>query len=303
DDDTTSLDELPEVRPYYVAVNQEVVVADERRRRPVEQQRRRRVHQGPAAAVDKRLRLRLRLRLVLVLVGVRVEVRLLLAAQLQHLAVGVGVLGHHERRARRRAVLRHQASRLVPHAARVAQSLGAQRPRPPLGRLVGLAVQAPPRLPRAGAVVGHRRRRRLLLLRGLRRLLGRERHRRRGAGLGRRDGRGRRRRRGRREHQQAGGPAAWRDARPLAARLAWHWRLRWQRAVGWRLCLRGGRGSRGGGGRRNAVDKPQLLQVLRGEVVLAHIVGQPFQLNELVVLRGDSSEQEKPVSNDAVKVC
>jgi hypothetical protein len=205
---------------------------------------------------------------------------LLLAAQLQHLAVGVGVLGHHERRARRRPVLRHEAARLVPDAARVAERLGAHGPRPPLRRLVRLAVQAPPALPRRRR---GRSRRRVLLLGGLGRLLCQERRRGAGAGLGRRDGRGPRRGR---EHKEARGPAAWSDARTLAARLG----RRRHAAAGVR---RGRRRSRSGrlGSRWKAGDESQLPEVLRREVVLAHAVGQPFQLRQLIVLRRDSEHE------------
>jgi hypothetical protein len=210
-------------------------------------------------------------------------VHLPLAAQLQHLAVGVGVLGHHERRARRWPVLRHEAARLVPDAARVAQRLGAHGPRPPLRRLVRLAVQAPP------ALLRRRGRRCVDLLLRLGRLICGERRRGAGARLGRRDGRGRRRRGRRREHQQARGPVAWRHARTLAARLGRHRR---QAAGG----HRGRRGSGSGGlcggvGCWNAGDELQLLEVLRGEVVVAHVVGQPFQLRQLVVLQREPDHQ------------
>jgi hypothetical protein len=258
-------------------VDQEVL-AEERRRRPVEQQRARHVDEPSAVAAARACYVRQRL-----LVG-QAMMHLLLAAQLQHLAVGVGVLGHHERRARRRPVLRHEAARLVPDAARVAERLGAHGPRPPLRRLVRLAVQAPPALPRRG-----RSRRRVLLLGGLGWLLCQERRRGAGAGLGRRDGRGRRRRRGRRrEHKEARGPAAWRDARTLAARLG---RLQ-HAAAGVRRGRRRSGSRRLGGagaGRWNATgDELQLPEVLRREVVLAHVVGQPFQLRQLIVLRRDS---------------
>lgn len=55
------------------------------------------------------------------------------------------MLSQHEGRARRGPVLRHEPARLEPHAARVAQRLGPQRPRPPLGRLLRRAVRAPTR--------------------------------------------------------------------------------------------------------------------------------------------------------------
>ncbi|BAS74315.1 Os01g0745850 [Oryza sativa Japonica Group] len=228
----------------------------------------------------------------------RLLVHLLLPAQLQHLAVGVGVLRYHEGGARRRPVLRHQSPGLVPHPARVAQCLGPHRPRPPLWRLVSLAVQAPPPFPgrgrwrRAARVHRHARelrlrrwRRRVFLLSRLRRLLNRERMRRH-ARLRRRDGHGCRGRRGgrrRRQHEQAGRPVARRSAGALASCLGGDRGLR-QEAAGLH-CHGGSRRrslslSRRDARRReptggDAGDELQLLEVLGGECVvsLVHIVG------------------------------
>lgn len=118
---------------------------------------------------------------------VLLSLHLLLPPQLQNLPMRIRVPRRHERRARRRPVLRHKPTGLVPHAARIAQRLRPHRTRPPLRRLLRAAVQAFP--PRALRVV------RALAL--LRRRIGRQL-------------RLRRRRVG--EMQQAGGPVPRRRA-------------------------------------------------------------------------------------------
>ncbi|BAS94935.1 Os05g0520401 [Oryza sativa Japonica Group] len=290
----------PVVRAYAV-MDQEFVRAGEerrRRRRPVEQQRARHVEQPSGGAAAARAHVRRRLLVVVQ------ELHLLLAPQLHHLAVGVGVLGHHERRARRRPVLRHEPPGLVPHPARVAQRLGTHGPRPPLRRLVRLAVEAPPPLRRRlrGRVRRRRGGRPVLLLGGLRRLLGRE-CRRRGARLGRRDDRrrrGRRRRRRRRQDHQARRPAARRDAGPLAPRLPRHGRLRGQRAGASCRQLHRGDGQSGRRARRggDAGDELKLPEILRGQGLLAHVGGHPFQLRELFILRRNFTSDNR-LSNGA----
>ncbi|KAI3426719.1 uncharacterized protein J3R85_009781 [Psidium guajava] len=98
-----------------------------------------------------------------------------LAPHLEHLLVRVGVQRRDESRARRGPVLGEQPARLVPDAARVAEGLRPQRAGPPLRGLGYLAVQAlANRLLRRGQApigLGGRRRRHgeldLLFLLGL----------------------------------------------------------------------------------------------------------------------------------------
>ena len=97
-----------------------------------------------------------------------------LLADLEHLAVLVGVLCLVEGRARPRPVFRHQAALPVAHTARVAQRAFARRPRPPLQARRGAAVQAP-LLRLVSLVAGgqhHRGRRRFRCLRRRRRSRG-----------------------------------------------------------------------------------------------------------------------------------
>lgn len=175
---------------------------------------------------------------------------LLLPAELHHFPVGIRVLGQHERRARRRPILRHQPAGLVADAAGVAQRLGAHRPRPPLRGLLRGAVRAPPhrhrRLPR-------RRRR------------GRRRRRREGARQPRL--RRRRLRRRRKRGPAAGGDRCGRSG-PLAPRPARDRRVR----PGGEEAACGT--DNGGGGVGGGV----------GEGVL-HELGEPFQLRHILALR------------------
>lgn len=82
--------------------------------------------------------------LLLLLLLLLLPDHLLLPPELHDLAVRVRVLGQHEGRARRGSVLGHEPTRLVPHAARVAQRLRPLWARPPLRRLLRRAVRAPP---------------------------------------------------------------------------------------------------------------------------------------------------------------
>lgn len=90
------------------------------------------------------------LRTVMVMYELMVGLRhLLLPPQLHNFPMRVRMFRQHERRTRRRPVLRHQTPGFVPNAASVAQRLRAHWASPPLRRLVRGAVETPPLL-RAG---------------------------------------------------------------------------------------------------------------------------------------------------------
>lgn len=63
---------------------------------------------------------------------------------LDHLLVRIGMQSGDERGTGGRAVLGEESARFVTNAARITQSLGAHRPRPPLWRLLYLAMHAFP---------------------------------------------------------------------------------------------------------------------------------------------------------------
>lgn len=72
------------------------------------------------------------------------SLQILLPAELQDLPMGVRMLAQYKSRARCRPVLRHQPTGLVPDTAGVTQRFRPVRPRPPLRRLIGGAVEASP---------------------------------------------------------------------------------------------------------------------------------------------------------------
>lgn len=87
-----------------------------------------------------------------------VEVEVLLAAELQDLAVGVGVFGGDECGASCRSVFGHETPRFVSDSTRVTKRFRPHWPGPPLGRLFRCTVQALPPLS-VGAFSSLRRRR------------------------------------------------------------------------------------------------------------------------------------------------
>lgn len=211
---------------------------------------------------------------VLLLLMMR-PVDVLLPPELQDLAVRVRVLGGNEGRARGGAVLGHQAARLEPDPAGIAQRLRPHRAGPPLGGLLGRAVEASP----GRRVQARRVREALPFLHG------------RGS-LGRLD---------RGEVEEAGGPVARGRAGPLAPGLGGEGRLREENrgaGVGVGIGIGGGleveelgpgqgvgagRLRRGRFGSGNEVEG--LLEVLLSRERVLHEIRQPFKLRQVVVLQ------------------